>query len=107
MNSSSGIATSLLSCPGASEVRTDGGTSSMTCTLVSASCSRIDSVSRWIAAVGGVVAGRGGQRGEAEARRDGHQGGARLRPQLVDERGDQADRAEDVGGDDRFGRVEE
>ncbi len=51
MNSSSGIATSLPSCPGISAVRTAGGTSSTTLTVVSASWSLMDSLSMWIAAL--------------------------------------------------------
>jgi hypothetical protein len=42
---SSGTATGLVSCPGTSAVRTDGGTSSAIFTDVSASCNRIDSIS--------------------------------------------------------------
>ncbi|STZ58019.1 Uncharacterised protein [Mycolicibacterium tokaiense] len=51
MKSSNGIAKSLSRCPGSRSVATDGGTSSRSSTLVSASCSRSDSVSMWMAAL--------------------------------------------------------
>ncbi|MGW4484852.1 hypothetical protein ACWEOE_13525 [Amycolatopsis sp. NPDC004368] len=53
------------------------------------------------------VARRDPERGERQSRRDDHDRRVAARPQVLDERGDEPDRAEHGGGDGGFGSVEE